>query len=126
MNWKSIKKPYVTPSFREPLNITSPIENITQQITSEMQAEHERLVVEAFSAYGYTKDWVIGNIHRVHIRTFPITIDCIVKTVYGVDQRNLFAVLNKVEYQVGDDNELKANITTSVEYIKPIGEEDKP
>lgn len=120
--FSSMKKPYDSPipAFPELLNMRSPIREITRQMISEIQTEHERLVIDAFFVYGYTKDWVVGNIHRVMATTFPMTNDHVVKTVYAVDQRNLFAIYDKVEYLVCPGDELKANITTSVEYIKPF------
>lgn len=121
--WGSIKKPYDTPSpvaFPNPLNMRSPIREITGQMISGIQTEHERLVIDAFFAYGYTKDWIVGNVHRVMVTTFPMTSDHVVKTVYAVDQRNLFAIFDKVTYEVYPGDELKANISTHVEYICPI------
>ena len=125
--FSSMKKPYDSPSpaFPEPLNMRSPIREITGQMISGIQTEHERLVIDAFAAYGYTKDWIVGNVHRVRARTLPMTLDCVVKTVYSVDRCDLFVISDKVEYSVCPGDQLKANITTSVRYIKSFEEENE-
>lgn len=121
--WKSVKKPYDAPTLREMIEMRNPIREITGQMISSIQTEHERLVVDAFFVYGYTKDWVVGNVHRVQARTFPMTRDYVVKTIYSIDRHDLFAIIDKISFEVCPFDELKANISTHVEYIDRTYEE---
>lgn len=113
----NVKSDRPMPAFPENLRMNNPIRSINGELIKGVQTEHERLVVDAFWFYGYTKDWVVGNIHRVSARTFPMSLDYTTKTIYSVDKLDLFAIIDAVEFSVWPCDELKANITSRIEFI---------
>lgn len=106
-------------TFLEQMTVMSSIQGISLKFLKDINTEHERLVLSGFFTYGYSSDWVTANLHRVRAKVLP-TKDYMSKTVYSVDQQDLFAVVDKIEFGVHPLESLEANFTSSIEYIYPI------
>ena len=84
------------PAFLAPEKVLSK-DTTAKQLAREFVTEHERLVVESFKKCGYSKDWVVGNCHRVEVFTHRMRDNDRLRSIYKVDGTPLFSITDEVK-----------------------------